>query len=230
MLRITLVTTCGLLFVLAMSGGNASAAGDPERGATLYRACAACHSLDPGRHKTGPALSKIWGRKAGTVEGFKRYSPALRNSEIVWGEDTLDRWIEKPASLIPGNRMTFRGLGKKQDRQDLVAYLKSVTAAGPAASRPGGRMAERPQLDLSKPVPGRRVTAIRYCEATYHVTTADGETHQVWEFNLRFKTDSSDNGPPKGMPALIRAGMMGDRASVVFSEPGEIGAFINKSC
>jgi hypothetical protein len=48
--------------------------GDAVRGATIFQACAACHSTTPGEHMTGPSLAKIWQRKAGTVESFHRYS------------------------------------------------------------------------------------------------------------------------------------------------------------
>ena len=74
------------------------------------------------------------------------------------------------------------------------------------------------------------MTAIRYCGDTYSVTTGGGETQQFWERNLRFKTDSSADGPLKGKPALMPAGMMGDRASVIFAEPSEISAFIEARC
>jgi cytochrome c len=74
------------------------------------------------------------------------------------------------------------------------------------------------------------VQTVRYCRDTYEVTTADGNKRQFFERNLRFKTDSSDDGPTKGAPALVSAGMMGDRADVIFSAPDEIGAFVSKSC
>jgi len=51
-----------------------------------------------------------------------------------------------------------------------------------------------------------------------------------WEANLRFKTDSSDAGPAAGKPVIMRAGMMGDRASVFFAAPDEISAFIKHRC
>ena len=76
----------------------------------------------------------------------------------------------------------------------------------------------------------QQVTAIRYCGDTYSVTTKSGEVLQFWERNLRFKTDSSDTGPLKGAPALVRAGMMGDRASVIFAAPDEISALIEPKC
>jgi cytochrome c len=78
--------------------------------------------------------------------------------------------------------------------------------------------------------PQRQVVAIRYCGDTYDVSTADGQTQPFWERNLRFRTDSSDSGPPAGRPALLPAGMMGDRASVIFAAPSEISAFIESKC
>ena len=78
--------------------------------------------------------------------------------------------------------------------------------------------------------PQQHVTAVLYCRDTYRVATADGAEHPFWEFNLRFKTDSGDNGPTKGNPALLPAGMGGDRASVIFADPSEMGTFIEKKC
>jgi cytochrome c len=62
------------------------------------------------------------------------------------------------------------------------------------------------------------------------VTTADGKTHTFWERNLRFKTDVSGEDPEKGAPAIVRAGMMGDRADVIFATPEEISTFISQQC
>jgi cytochrome c len=53
---------------------------------------------------------------------------------------------------------------------------------------------------------------------------------RVWDFNLRFKTDASAFGPQRGKPVIVGSGMQGDRASIVFSTPGEISGYINESC
>lgn len=87
----------------------ASAAGDPNKGAQVFGACAGCPSLDPGRHLTGPSLHDVVGRKPGTAAGFVRYSEALQRSGVVWGEKTLDAWLANPQALVPGNLMTFLG-------------------------------------------------------------------------------------------------------------------------
>jgi cytochrome c len=66
------------------------------------------------------------------------------------------------------------------------------------------------------------------CKDTYTIITANGQTRRFWERNLRLKIDGSGDGPEKNAPALIPAGMMGDRADVIFADPSEIGAFIKK--
>jgi cytochrome c len=92
-------------------------------------------------------------------------------------------------------------------------------------------MAQSPALsNLKELSASQQVTAIRYCQDTYYVTNASGETIPFWELNLRFKTDSTDTGPKKGTPALMPAGMMGDRASVIFADPAEISASIERRC
>lgn len=75
-----------------------------------------------------------------------------------------------------------------------------------------------------------RVQKVTHCRNTYDVTTADGKTRKFWERNLRLKTDSSNDGPQKGTPALMPAGMMGDRADLIFTSPEEISAFVRDEC
>jgi len=207
--------------------GPADAAGDVARGERVFRVCVACHSLHPGRHLTGPSLAGLWGRKAGTLGGFTRYSDALKSADVIWNAETLDAWLKDPGAFIPNNRMTFRGIPKTAARQDLIAYLQEVAAVD-AGKR---QLAQQPALMNLKAVePARQVTAIGYCGDTYRVTTGSGESVAFWEFNLRFKTDSSDNGPPKRQPVLLRGGMMGDRAFVIFASPQEISGFIEARC
>ncbi|MFY9315401.1 MAG: hypothetical protein WAO95_07555 [Burkholderiales bacterium] len=67
---------------LMLAAGVALAAGNAQRGARTFRACAACHTLEPGRHMTGPSLAGVWGRKAAGGTGFQRYSEPLKRSGI----------------------------------------------------------------------------------------------------------------------------------------------------
>ena len=82
---------------------------------------------------TGPSLAGVWHRKAGGLQSFSRYSPAIKSSQLTWDDSTLSAWIENPAALIPGNRMTFPGLKDAQARTDLLSFLKERTAPGQAA-------------------------------------------------------------------------------------------------
>ena len=79
------------------------------------------------QNRIGPHLVGIFGRKAGSVKGF-RYSKAMKDSGVVWNQVTLSAYFANPRKFIKGNRMAFAGLRKKKDRDDLIAYLKQATA------------------------------------------------------------------------------------------------------
>lgn len=200
-------------------------AGSAEKGARIFGACAACHTLEPGLHLSGPSLAGIWNRKAGSLPDFDRYSDALKSSKQVWNEKSLDTWLRNPQAMIPGNFMSFAGLKEGNVRADLIAYLK--VASEDARVRPP-KPRFKPQLKEAKQ--DARVKSIRHCRDTYFINTAAGQTIPFWEFNLRLKTDSSNYGPPPGHPVLVGTGMQGDRAAVVFASPGEISTFIRQDC
>lgn len=222
---------------VAVASGAIAQPGDVDRGQRDFRACAACHSLEPGRNMTGPSLADLWGRKAGGLPSFERYSDALKSSGIVWGDKTLDQWLADPQHMVPDNLMPFEGIKDAKVRADLLAFLKEVTkpGAGPEQSTQmpmkgmGGMMGGH-DPNLKKIEPVRQVRALTHCRDTYRVTTADGKTRAFWESNLRFMTDSSKDGPKKDVPAIMPAGMMGDRAAVIFANPDEIGKFIRQQC
>lgn len=224
----TLVVIC----ISAMLSPTLAADGNAARGQRVFGACAACHSLDPDRSMTGPSLAGVWNRKAGSLPSFARYSPALKSSNVVWNDKTLDEWITDPRHLIPENEMTFDGIKNSQRRADLLAFLKEATQPGQVAQRNAGMVGMRGggAPDLKKLNPQDGVKEIRHCNDGYWVTTTDGKMRIFWERNLRFKTDSSSKGPENGKPAIFGAGMQGDRASVIFSEPDEISRFIATKC
>ena len=185
---------------------------------------------------TGPSLAGIWGRKAGTVEGFTRYSKAIKEAGIIWDEHSLDAWLANPRTFIPNNRMTFRGLPDETQRRDLIAYLRSVSEKeGPssdqqAESMSEGTMSQGQILNLKALEANNRITSISHCGDTYTVTVETEEAYEFWEFNLRFKTDGTGNGPVAGHPVIIPASMRGDRAFVIFAAPTEISPFIKSEC
>jgi cytochrome c len=235
-------TALAVLATLAIAPQSFAAEGNPTRGQRVFGACAACHSLQPDQNMTGPSLAEVWNRKAGSLSRFSRYSSALTSANIVWDDKTLDDWIKDPQQVVPNNQMTFAGIKDAQPRADLLAFLKEATrkgasqtvqqdgAMGGMMGGMGGMMGGGKEADLKRLDPEQRVQAISYCKDTYTVSTADGASRKFWERNLRLMTDASGRGPVKDAPALLPAGMLGDRANVIFAEPSEISAFIEVKC
>ena len=119
----------GLLAVVVLGVGLSSSAmaGDAALGEKVFKKCKACHVVDKEKHKTGPHLVNIIGRTAGTAEGYKKYSKAMKNSGIVWDDETLNGYLEKPKKYLKGTRMAFAGLKKEKDRANVIAYLKQYS-------------------------------------------------------------------------------------------------------
>jgi cytochrome c len=232
------IAALGLLVagILAVSSLSAGSRGDARRGAQGYRACVACHALEPGLHLSGPSLANVLGRKAGSVEGYRRYSPGLREASFEWNAATLDAWLSDPASMVPGNYMVFRGIEDQQVRADLVAFLQ--VAGGPNGGRkvvvngliPGSWVSAGAPAPLRNPLPTARVAAIRHCGDSYFITTEDGRERPYWEKNIRLKIDGEETGPPPGVPVILGAGMRGDRFSVVFSSLADLKAVVEEKC
>jgi cytochrome c len=83
--------------------------------------------------RVGPVLNGLIGRKAGTYEGFK-YTEANKNSGLIWDEPTLTKYLRNPRATIPGTSMTFVGIKKDEEIEDLIAYLKQFGPDGKPAS------------------------------------------------------------------------------------------------
>lgn len=117
-----------------LSGGRpavASQAPPTDRGAMLFRKCAACHDFDPNDHsKAGPTFWHLVGRRAGTVAGYP-YSSALKTSGLIWNEATIDRlFVEGPQAVAPGSKMPLQKMPSAQDRAELIQYLKRQAGGG----------------------------------------------------------------------------------------------------
>lgn len=113
------VLACAISAALAKTAW-AGPAGDAARGETLYEACQDCHSLD--KNDVGPRHRGVFGRKAASLPDYD-YSDALKSANIVWNEETLDKWLTDPQAVAPGAKMFFH-LDNPQDRADVIAYLK----------------------------------------------------------------------------------------------------------
>jgi cytochrome c len=112
-------TILGVAFVLVCPE-RSMAAGDAARGEKIYRQCMTCHTLD--KNAIGPKHRDVFGRSAGSVADYD-YSAALKTSNIVWNEATLDAWLTNPQALVPGSKMFF-SVGDAQDRADVIEFLK----------------------------------------------------------------------------------------------------------
>ena len=111
-----------VIFSIAIAIDIANAA-DPVNGKKVFKKCVTCHSLQEGKNKIGPSLYNLLDRKAGLVEGYK-YSKTMKNSGVVWDEESLDKFLTKPRKFIPKTKMSFRGIKNKSLRDDLIAFLK----------------------------------------------------------------------------------------------------------
>jgi cytochrome c len=128
----------GLRFLLplTMAAGLAPAAmaeilGDATAGAKIFaRDCAQCHMIGPeAKNRIGPQLNRVYGRRAGAVDGFT-YSKSMTrmgNDGLTWTVETLDAYLENPRALVSATRMSYRGLADVQARHDLMAYLRDYS-------------------------------------------------------------------------------------------------------
>jgi cytochrome c len=98
-----------------------------EAGAAELQRCKICHSLDKGGpNRVGPNLFGTFGRKAGSVPGFN-YSAEMKQSDIVWNDETMAAFLRDPRAAIPGNHMSFPGIKDETTLADLLARLKQAT-------------------------------------------------------------------------------------------------------
>ena len=102
-------------------------AADTAAGQAIFNRCKICHTLESGgRNTVGPNLHGMFGRKAGTSDGFA-YSEAMKNSGIVWDDSTLTKYLRDPKEVVPGGKMAFPGIKDDQQLADLLAYLHQAT-------------------------------------------------------------------------------------------------------
>ena len=107
-------------------GKKKSAGWDPAKGAAIFKQkCAQCHTYGKGEaHKQGPNLFGLVGRKTGSAPGYA-YTEANKDKGITWNKETLDIYLTNPKKYIPGTKMIFAGIKKKNERADLIAFLET---------------------------------------------------------------------------------------------------------
>lgn len=100
---------------------------DYNRGRRTFKLCQSCHTLNEGgQNLVGPNLYGMFGRDIGAVEGYT-YSKAVQDSDIVWTPEILGEWLESPRNFLPGNKMSFAGVRKPEDRTAVIAYIMAET-------------------------------------------------------------------------------------------------------
>ena len=118
---------------LLLAGLGPTQAQDAAAGEKVFAQCRACHQVgESAKNAVGPVLNGLFGRQAGTVEGYN-YSPANKNSGITWDEAIFRDYIKDPRAKIPGTKMIYAGLKDEQRITDLIAYLKQFDATGKKA-------------------------------------------------------------------------------------------------
>ncbi|KJV10461.1 hypothetical protein VZ95_04710 [Elstera litoralis] len=118
-----------IVFIASLAFAAAARAdGDAAAGLKVYTTkCKICHSVDAsGKNGVGPGLNGVFGRTAGTKEGFA-YSPAMKAMGTVWSADTIKAYVANPKDSVPGNKMAFVGIKNPDELENLMAYLKEVT-------------------------------------------------------------------------------------------------------
>lgn len=119
------IAAAAVTLVISMSYANAA---DVKKGKRVFNKCKACHTLVADKHRIGPSLAGIFGRKAGTTPKYK-FSKAMKKAGaggLVWNEATLAKYLKKPRAFVKGTKMTFAGIKKDKDMANLMAFLKDA--------------------------------------------------------------------------------------------------------
>lgn len=119
-----------VIVALLVVAGRPVLAQDAAAGEKDFAVCRACHQIGPtAKNTVGPVLNGIIGRKAGTYAGYS-YSPANRDSGIVWTPEELDKYLASPQTVVPRTKMIFPGLKDEEKRKNVIAYIEQYGEDG----------------------------------------------------------------------------------------------------
>jgi cytochrome c2 len=118
-----------LVLSTTLYAGSALAAGDAGKGKKVFNKCKACHTVKAGKHKIGPSLAGVVGRKAGSAAGFKKYK-GLKGADWTWNDAELAKFLTNPKKYLKGKTGKRSAMAlkvkKKKDRENVIAYLNSI--------------------------------------------------------------------------------------------------------
>jgi cytochrome c len=118
--------------VLVALSAPAFADGDAEKGENVFKKCKACHEVGAdAKNKVGPTLNGIVGAPAAHLGDEFKYSDAMLEAAaggLVWDEASLTEFLTKPKDFMKGTKMSFAGLRKEDDVEDVIAYLQTFPA------------------------------------------------------------------------------------------------------
>jgi cytochrome c len=151
--------------MLGTSGPVAFAEGEAGAGQKVFAKCKACHLAGEGaKHRVGPHLNEIIGRRAGSLDDFK-YAPAMvaaGDDGLVWSKETLKAFLQDPKAVVKGTKMAFAGLKSDDDIADLIAFLTSFSPQGVEAQvESGAEGAEQPQSKSTASAPSADMAHVK---------------------------------------------------------------------
>jgi cytochrome c len=121
-MRPTKILAISIAAIVAFSSASAMAKVNGEK--LFKKKCGTCHSIEPGKHKVGPSLAGVIGRKAGSTD-FTHYK-ALKGADFTWDEAKIGEWITNPRKYIGKPTAMTVKVKKAEDRAAIIDYLKTV--------------------------------------------------------------------------------------------------------
>lgn len=165
------------------------ASADVAKGEAAFKKCAACHTVNAGgANGSGPNLHATVGKPVAGKPGFA-YSEALKSKGGSWGFEELSQWLKSPKAYAPGNKMSFAGLGKPEDRANVIAYLNAQGSNLPLPAVPAEVAAAVPAAAGTDAVQPSKAPDVP--EATPATATARGGPAAV-DVSGRAKDDTKD--------------------------------------
>lgn len=164
------------------------ASASPEAGASAFRKCQACHTIEKGgANRVGPNLYNVINRPVGSHEGF-RYSRAMADFGGAWSVERLDAYLKEPRQVVKGTRMIFAGLKDDTERANLIAFL-NTHSDNPLPFGQGGKAqagADTPsaEADFGQLVVAPGVETTFYACTACHsemIVAQQGKTRQGWD-------------------------------------------------